>query len=238
MSRQLSGRKYGIETAVTAFTDRIALDVTTVQRGCSYWKMDAALLRDAGIQETLQQRWMGWKRQRNLYPHIVTWWERVAKNQLRKLLITEGAMRRREDLALGNFYHAALYDLLQSPPPHEDKIDTINHIKAKIVRLYAARLRHGNIQLQDTDALQTERTNLYQLIRRRKRRVQCTITSVHDPASGMPTTTTKKGVVNVFSTSLRLKYIPLRVTDETIRKMEEAGFPACRRNGVTPSTVL
>jgi hypothetical protein len=59
----------------------------------------------------------------------------VAKNQLRKLIITEGAMRRRDDRALGNFYHAALYELLQSPPPHEEKIMTINHIKAKIVLL-------------------------------------------------------------------------------------------------------
>jgi zona occludens toxin (predicted ATPase) len=122
--------------------------------------MDAALLSDAGVHETIQQRWMGWKRQRNLYHHIVIWWERVAKKQLRKLLITEGAVRRRDDLALGNFYHAALYDLTQSPPPHEDKITTINHIKAKIFRIYAARLRHGNIELQDTDALQTERTTL------------------------------------------------------------------------------
>jgi hypothetical protein len=56
----------------------------------------------------------------------------VAKKQLRKLVITEGARRRRDDRALGNFYHAALYQLLQSPPPHEDKIMTIKHIKAKI----------------------------------------------------------------------------------------------------------
>jgi hypothetical protein len=87
-----------------------------------------------------------------------------------------------------------------------------NHIQDKIVRLYAARLRYGNIELQDTDALQTERTTLYQLIRCRRRRVQSTITSVHDPAGGMPTTTTK-GIMNVFSTFLRLKYSPLRVTD-------------------------
>jgi hypothetical protein len=104
--------------------------------------MDSALLSDSGVQETLKQKWMGWKRQWNLYPQIVIWWERVAKNQLRKLLITEGAMRRRDDLVLGNFYHAALYDLLQIPPSHEDKIMTINHIKARIVRLYGARLRH------------------------------------------------------------------------------------------------
>jgi hypothetical protein len=107
VSRQLSGRKYGIETAVAAFTDhlavilRISMDVTAVQRGRSYWKMIATLLSDAGGQETLQQIWMEWKGQRNLYHNIVFWWERVAKNQLRKLLITEGAMRRRDDLAPG-----------------------------------------------------------------------------------------------------------------------------------------
>jgi hypothetical protein len=64
VSRQPSGHKYGIETAVAVFKDnlatilRISLDATTVKRGCSYWKKDAALLSDAGVQETLEQRWM------------------------------------------------------------------------------------------------------------------------------------------------------------------------------------
>jgi hypothetical protein len=34
-----------------------------------------------------------------------------------------------------------------------------------------------------------------------------------------------KGLMHVFSTSLRLEYSPLRVTEESIRKMTEAGFP-------------
>jgi hypothetical protein len=84
-------------------------------------------------------------------------------------------------------------------------------------------MRHGNIQPQDTDPLQTERTTLYQLVRHRRRSVQCTITSLHDPACGMPTTTTND-IVNVFNTSLRLKYSPLRVTDESIRKIADEGF--------------
>ena len=98
VSRHLNGRKRGIETTVTAFTDqlavilRIALDVAAVHHGRGYCKMDAALLRDALVLETLQQRWMGWRRQRNLYPHIVMWWERVAKNQIWKLLIGESAI--------------------------------------------------------------------------------------------------------------------------------------------------
>ena len=59
VSRQLSGRKYGIETAVAAFTDHltvilhVALDVTTVQHERSHWKMDSALLRDAGVQDEM-----------------------------------------------------------------------------------------------------------------------------------------------------------------------------------------
>jgi hypothetical protein len=60
VTRQLSGHKYGIENAVAAFTDhlavilRIALEVNTVQRGHSYWKMDAALLSDTEVQGTLK----------------------------------------------------------------------------------------------------------------------------------------------------------------------------------------
>jgi hypothetical protein len=84
----------------------------------------------------------------------------LPRMNLRKLLIKKGATRRRKDIPLGNFYHAALYDLLQSSPPHWDKIATTKYFKAAIVRLYTARLRHRNIELQDTDALLTERTTL------------------------------------------------------------------------------
>jgi hypothetical protein len=42
---------------------RIALNVTNLSRGDSYWKMNAALQRKSGIQETLLQRWKGWKQQ-------------------------------------------------------------------------------------------------------------------------------------------------------------------------------
>jgi len=61
------------------------------------------------------------------------WWERVTKKQIRKLLVNEGAMRRREDLAMGNLYHASFNELLKSPTPHGDKIAAVNHIMAKII---------------------------------------------------------------------------------------------------------
>jgi hypothetical protein len=92
------------------------------------------------------------------------WWERVVKNQIRKLLTSEGARRRREDIALENFYCACLYDLIR-PPDQEEGIAAVNHVKAKIIRLYSTRLARGNIALQSPDTLQKERTTLYRLIK-------------------------------------------------------------------------
>jgi hypothetical protein len=86
------------------------------------------------------------------------------KNQIRKL-ISEGAKRRKDDIALENFYHACLYDLLRRTPQQEDGMATINQFKAKIIRLYGARLACGNIELQSQDALHKERTSLYHLIK-------------------------------------------------------------------------
>jgi hypothetical protein len=151
VSRHLNGQKCATETAVTAFTDhlavilRIALNVTTVRCDRSYWKMNAALLREADFQESLLQRWKRWRRQQTYYPHIVMWWERMVKNQLRKLLTSEGSKRRRDDISLEIFYYACLYDLLKRPTHHhEEGMAAVNHIQAKIVRLYSARLARGS----------------------------------------------------------------------------------------------
>jgi hypothetical protein len=119
--------------------------------------MNAALLRETGVQETPLQRWKGWRRLKKFYRHIVMWWERVVKNQIRKLLTSEGARRRRDDIVLENFYHACLCDLLRTPPPHQEEgIAAVNKVNAKIIRLYSARLARGNIELQSPDALQKE----------------------------------------------------------------------------------
>jgi hypothetical protein len=151
------------------------------------------------------------------------WWEKVVKNQIRKLLTSEGARRRKDDIALENFYHACLSDLLRRPPHQEDGMANINQFKAKIIRLYSARLARGNIELQSQDALHKERTSIYHMIKRRQRRVLRTITAVHDPTNGTLATTTRS-IVTAFSSYLRLKYSPLPVDEESIRNMEEAGL--------------
>jgi len=62
-SRNLSDQKRGVETRLAAFTDhlavvlRIALQVTPVWRGRSYWKMNTTLLGDKNFQRQLRQKW-------------------------------------------------------------------------------------------------------------------------------------------------------------------------------------
>jgi hypothetical protein len=92
------------------------------------------------------------------------WWKRVVKNQIRKLLTSEGTRGRKDDIAPENFYHACLYDLLRRTP-HQDGMATTNQFKAKIIRFYSARLGRGYIELQSQDALHKERTSHYHLIK-------------------------------------------------------------------------
>jgi hypothetical protein len=75
------------------------------------------------------------------------WWERVVKNQIRKLLTSEGARRSKDDIVQENFHHAFLYDILRRRPNQEEGTAAVKQFKAKIIRFYRARLARGNIQL-------------------------------------------------------------------------------------------
>jgi len=72
-------------------------------------------------------------------PTIVLWWERVANVHIKKLFIREGTVKRREETQM-EIYYAYLYYILQRPIQHAEKRATLNHLKAKIVKLHNARL--------------------------------------------------------------------------------------------------
>jgi len=159
---------------------RIALEATTMRRGRSYWKMNAALLCEKSIQEQLRQLWAEWSKQTKNYPTMVMWWERVAKVHVKKLFIREGTVNGREETQMENVYYACLYDILQRPSQHAERRAALNHLKAKTVKLHNARLAGGQIELRTQDIFQEERMSLFHLIKRRQRRGQREISEVHD----------------------------------------------------------
>jgi len=189
-SRNLSRHKRDAETRVAAFTDhlavviRIALKATTMRRGHSYWKMNTALLSEERFQEYLRQCWTEWFKQPKNYTTMVMWWERVTKMRIKKLFIREGTVKRLEQTQMENFYYAYLYDILQRPIQHAERIAALNHPKAKIVKPHNARQVRGQIELRTRDILQEERMSLFQLIKRRHRRGQREISEVQDRDQG------------------------------------------------------
>jgi len=107
--------------------------------------------------------------------------------------------------------------------PHPvEGMAAVSRIKAKFVKLYGDRIARGTIEMQNQDKLQEEKISLFHLIKLRQRWERRAFTHVHDPVSGMQTTT--RGIVNTFSSYLRRKYGHLTVDDECVKQMTEAGY--------------
>jgi hypothetical protein len=48
-----------------------------------------------------------------------------------------------------NFYYTCVYDIVQSPHGRENRIEALNMLKAKVVRLHGKRLEGVNIDVGD-----------------------------------------------------------------------------------------
>ena len=92
-----------------------------MRSGCSYWRINTALLREESFQEHLRQRWVDWPKQTKNYPNALMWWERVAKVHIKKLFFREGIVKRQEEIKMENLYFAYLYDTLQRPILHVER---------------------------------------------------------------------------------------------------------------------
>jgi len=221
-SRNISGQKRDAEMRMAEFTDhlavviQIALDVTTMRRGRSYWKMKTALLRDGTFQQLLRQRWTDWSKRTQHYPTLMMWWERVAKVLIKKFFIYERTVKRREIMQMENFYYACLYDVLRQPRPHAEKRTKLYHLKAKIVKLHTTRLEQGQVEHRSPDIFQEERMSLFQLIKRREKRGKREIVRVQEREHGWQTSA--RDIIRVFSEHMRKKYCPIQVDEDCVRR--------------------
>jgi hypothetical protein len=151
VTRNLSDRKKGIETVVTAFTDhlavvlRMALDVDIIRRGRSFWKMNATLMQDAQFQAQLRLQWKRWIQQRKYYPDIVTWWERSAKNKSGYSLYGKERKKTRnlEKWIISTMPAYMTFYKTQNIEQHET--ENVNRLKAQLIKAYRERAAAGMI---------------------------------------------------------------------------------------------
>ena len=72
------------------------------------------------------------------------------------LFIQEGTARTREDMINENFYYACIYVIVKDRRYPREKTPTLNHLKAKTVRLHRKRVQTITIHTHEATMFQGE----------------------------------------------------------------------------------
>ena len=97
--RPVVENKVNVETVAAAFTDylavglRVSLDVPRVQRGRDLWLLNKRLVDDINIRLLFQREYTRWRSQLHNFPHILIWWNRFVKCNIRLFFMKEGKER-------------------------------------------------------------------------------------------------------------------------------------------------
>jgi len=67
------------------------------------------------------------------FPSIVHWWELYVKRKVKILFTSEGTERNSDRTRLEDFYYSAIYDVIQEPIPHTQKMTTLKKLKSKLI---------------------------------------------------------------------------------------------------------
>jgi len=142
ITESLHMRKQGVETVPDAFTDHFAVTVrlsletqsTRFRRG--YWMMNTSMLHEQGFLAKVHEEWMRWKTHAKYHPNRVLWWDRYVKRMVRLTFQSEGTERRRDRVAMENYYYTVI-QALQAPIDHVKKANAVRQLKAKIIRLHS-----------------------------------------------------------------------------------------------------
>ena len=80
----------------------------------------------------------------------------------------EGVERSRDQIRLEEFYYTAIYEVLQQPAPHAEKMSKLKELKAKIIRLNNTHRQRLLIDTSEQDRIAGEPPSLHNLLRTRK----------------------------------------------------------------------
>ena len=170
MTVDLLSGKEGAETVAAAFTDHLAvlirlkLTAPNMHRGRGRWRMNTTLLNDEPFRIKIRGAWNEWKQHIHRFPDIVHWWVQYAKQKVKRLFINEGAERNADRRRMEDFYYSAIYDVLQEPGPHGDKMLKLNGLKAKIVRLSSPYRQRLLVDIAEQDQIAGEHPSLHHLL--------------------------------------------------------------------------
>jgi len=141
---------------------------------------------------------------------------------IRFLFIQEGSERRRDHLAVENFYYEAIYDILKNTHSHGTKVATLKRLKARILRLHSMEQRRVFLDNGEHDRLAGEEPTLYHILKRRRRQKSKMIHRVQDNHGNLHKTTTTD-IIRTFTTFMRHKYADIAVDEGSVKHMAGTG---------------
>jgi endonuclease/exonuclease/phosphatase family metal-dependent hydrolase len=209
LTEGLLRRKTGVATVAAAFTDHLAVILLSMgapllRRIRGTWKLRSHTLTSTHAMEDLQHQWPQWRKQLHLYPNINLWLSHHCKKRLRQIFQRVEAERRLELQTLENVYCDCIYALVRTADINPSAIPALHHLNAKIVRLHAKRLQSSMTDTAPADNIPGATPNLYQLLRKHKRRSARLVRSDRDETGTIQTSVT--GIASVFTSFIQHKY--------------------------------
>ena len=180
-------------------------------------------MEDKTFRDSLTLNANYWRRTMNNFPTKTMWWERHVKTGIRQIFRKEGAIRNKERKDLENFYYAALYDAIRTPPTTENIATTIRRLTAKIRRLSDQQMRGVLIDTAENDAVLNEDITTYHYARSRKRSKARQVSQILDNHGNIQND--KSVIMNIFTTYLESKYRTINSEEICYKKMTACGMP-------------
>ena len=129
------------------------------------------------------------------------------------LFTSEGTERNSDRTRLEDFYYSAIYDAIQEPITHTQKMTTLKKLKAKLIRLNSTHRQKLILDTGEQDNMIGENPSLHHLIKVRKRQASRTIKTICDDQD--ITYTESFGIMNVFTIHFRKKFSPIHMDGES-----------------------
>ena len=228
LTEDLYRNKQGVETLVAAFTDhlavllRVKLMTPATHRGRNRWRMNTTILDDITFRAHLTDAWGEWKTHQRRFPDIVHWWVHYVKRRIKDLFTRECVERNRDRRRMEEFYYTVMYEILQRPEPHAEKLSKLKQMKARIIRLNTNHGKRILLDLPEQDRAVDEPPTLHHLLKARKRQGNRLINQIIDENNETHNTSTS--ILKAFSSHFQRTFQPIKTSEHSITQLIRCGL--------------
>lgn len=141
---------------------------THITYGRGFWKLNISHLLLTEYKEQFIKKWEYWKKKKNTYTNILSWWEILVKPGIKKLSISFSSLKNQMLKDTIEFFYLLLHDLKNDLDKKKDNFKEYEQIKAKIYKLHEQEFFKKQIGIHIHVKIENEKTNLYHLIKSKK----------------------------------------------------------------------